>query len=95
MGFMYHDDDPIPREEGVGRILPTHDPRIPHDWIEKAAYYRWEKKGRPHGNHWADWLEAEQELHGKAKPAQPPEASSEAPPEGSPKDEPHGHSWIA
>jgi hypothetical protein len=36
--------------------------RPPQDWIETAAYFRWENRGRPHGDEWADWIEAEREV---------------------------------
>jgi hypothetical protein len=35
---------------------------IPNDFIEKAAYYHWEQRGRPQGDEWYDWLEAEKEI---------------------------------
>ena len=36
--------------------------KIPHDKIAMRAYEKWVKKGRPHGTHVQDWLEAEAEL---------------------------------
>jgi hypothetical protein len=33
-----------------------------HDEIEKLAYQFWEKRGRPDGSPWFDWLQAEQQL---------------------------------
>jgi hypothetical protein len=30
--------------------------------IAMAAYYRWEQRGRPHGDDMQDWLEAEQQF---------------------------------
>jgi hypothetical protein len=35
---------------------------IPKDWIETAAYFHWIKQGRPHGEHFSHWLEAENEV---------------------------------
>jgi len=42
--------------------------------IEKRAYYLWEQAGRPEGNGWEFWLQAEGQLmdelrHKNAKPA--------------------------
>jgi hypothetical protein len=33
--------------------------------IEKAAYYRWLNRGRPTGDDWTDWLQAEKDLKKK------------------------------
>ncbi len=52
----------MPEEKKVERITSTHGPRVPRDWVETAAYYHWEKNGRPHGNDFSDWLRAEAEI---------------------------------
>jgi hypothetical protein len=36
--------------------------KVPHDKIAMRAYEKWIKRGRPHGTHVQDWLEAEREL---------------------------------
>jgi Protein of unknown function (DUF2934) len=41
---------------------PTSHPSVPQDKIAMRAYERWVKRGRPHGTHVQDWLEAEMEL---------------------------------
>ena len=33
--------------------------------IAEAAYYLWEKRGRPHGTDMQDWIEAEKIILGK------------------------------
>jgi hypothetical protein len=33
--------------------------------IAEAAYYLWEKRGRPHGNDMQDWIEAEKAVLGR------------------------------
>jgi len=38
------------------------DAPIPKDWVETAAYFHWEKRGKPHGEPWVDWMEAEKEI---------------------------------
>jgi hypothetical protein len=35
--------------------------------VEKAAYYRWLNRGRPTGDDWTDWLQAERELKKRGK----------------------------
>jgi hypothetical protein len=40
---------------------------IPEVWIEVAAYYIWEKEGRPHGRHLDHWNLAKAELAGLSK----------------------------
>jgi hypothetical protein len=91
MPYIFHDDDPFRREEKVERVFHITDPRIPHNWIEQAAYYHWEKKGRPHGNSHEHWLEAEKELREKlsVEPKTPP------PDEPPSKVEDPKHSWLA
>jgi hypothetical protein len=92
MSNVFHDDDPFRIEEKVERVYHITDPRIPQDWIEKAAYYKWERNGRSHGNHWADWLAAEKELQEKIRTTPKPPASDETVP---PKEEDPKHSWLA
>ena len=36
--------------------------QIPHDKIAMRAYEKFCRRGRTHGNHQQDWLEAEQEI---------------------------------
>ena len=36
--------------------------KVPHDKIAMRAYEKWCQRGRPHGTHQQDWLEAEAEL---------------------------------
>jgi len=43
----------------VEKISPARKAVISKDWIETAAYFRWENRGRLHGNHHDDWLNAE------------------------------------
>ena len=40
---------------------------IPEVWIKVAAYYIWEKEGRPHGRHLDHWNLAKAELAGLSK----------------------------
>ena len=40
---------------------------IPEVWIKVAAYYIWEKEGRPHGRHLDHWNLAKAELAGLPK----------------------------
>ncbi len=64
---------------------PTGGDKVPRDWVETAAYFHWEKRGRPHGDPWADWMDAEREIRdwleatGALKPSPPPSTPS-APP---------------
>ena len=43
-------------------ISPTTQPQLPQDKIALRAYEKWVKRGRQHGSHEQDWLEAEAEL---------------------------------
>ncbi len=36
--------------------------KVPHEKIAMRAYEKWVKRGRPHGSHVQDWLDAEREL---------------------------------
>jgi hypothetical protein len=92
MPYVLHDDDSIHYDEKVERVFHITDPRIPHDWIEKAAYFNWERNGRPHGNHWADWLAAENDLRETIRSTPKPPASDQTVP---PKEEDPKHSWLA
>jgi hypothetical protein len=40
----------------------TQGQQIPHDKIAMRAYEKWCRRGRTHGHHQQDWLEAEQEI---------------------------------
>jgi hypothetical protein len=40
--------------------------QIPHEKIAMRAYEKWCQRGRPHGSHQQDWLEAERELRNEA-----------------------------
>jgi hypothetical protein len=35
---------------------------VSEELVRTAAYYHWEKRGRPAGDEWYDWLEAEKEI---------------------------------
>jgi hypothetical protein len=41
---------------------PTSQAKVPHEKIAMRAYEKWVKRGRPHGTHVQDWLDAEREL---------------------------------
>ena len=41
---------------------PQNSLKVPHDKIAMRAYDKWCQRGRPHGTHLQDWLEAEREL---------------------------------
>jgi hypothetical protein len=62
-----------PRKPGRAPAVPPgpgsqsvklHDPAVMKQ-IAEAAYYLWDKRGRPHGNDMHDWLEAEKVVLGK------------------------------
>lgn len=36
--------------------------QVPHEKIAMRAYEKWCQRGRPHGTHLQDWMEAEAEL---------------------------------
>ena len=40
----------------------SHSVKVPHEKISMRAYEKWCQRGRPHGTHLQDWLEAEREL---------------------------------
>ena len=44
-----------------GRV-PTNQGKVPHEKISMRAYEKWCQRGRPHGTHLQDWLDAEREL---------------------------------
>jgi len=41
---------------------PASTVKVPHDKIAMRAYEKWCQRGRPHGTHMQDWLDAEREL---------------------------------
>ena len=41
---------------------PSTQMKVSHDKIAMRAYEKWCKRGRPHGTHEQDWLDAEREL---------------------------------
>ena len=41
---------------------PASPVKVPHDKIAMRAYEKWVQRGRPHGTHVQDWLDAEREL---------------------------------
>jgi hypothetical protein len=41
---------------------PANQTKVPHEKICMRAYEKWCQRGRPHGTHLQDWLEAEREL---------------------------------
>ncbi len=45
---------------------PATPTKIPHERIAMRAYEKWVQRGRPHGTHMQDWLEAERELQSEA-----------------------------
>lgn len=49
-------DTPTPKTEPQESVV------IPDEFVQKAAYYHWERRGKPHGDEWYDWLEAEKEI---------------------------------
>jgi hypothetical protein len=78
-------------ERIVNKISKTNPSHIPLELVQSAAYFRWEKRGRPHGDPLTDWLHAEREVAERLK--HPQEHLLNEPPSES-KDEP-GHSWSA
>jgi hypothetical protein len=41
---------------------PANQVKVAHEKISMRAYEKWCQRGRPHGTHLQDWLEAEREL---------------------------------
>ena len=54
--------------------------KVPHEKIAMRAYEKWVKKGRPHGSHEQDWVEAETELKAEQARGTANTASSYSPP---------------
>ena len=61
----YCREPPVPLGEGDGRWLDAtltagglRQPRPPHEEVALAAYYAWEREGRPHGRDLEHWNEA-------------------------------------
>ncbi len=46
----------------VGKPAATPPVSVPREKIAMRAYEKWCQRGRAHGNHEQDWLEAEREL---------------------------------
>jgi|BarGraIncu00222A_1022003.scaffolds.fasta_scaffold378997_1 hypothetical protein len=51
-----------PKENPTSTNVKTESAPVPTEFVEKAAYYHWEKRGKPAGDEWYDWLEAEKEI---------------------------------
>jgi hypothetical protein len=51
-----------PKETPVVADVKPEAVPLPTEFVEKAAYYHWEKRGKPTGDEWYDWLEAEKEI---------------------------------
>ncbi|GEM_PF-1870921 len=64
----------------VEKVEPSNGAGVPQEWVETAAYFHWEKRGKPLHDPWGDWLEAEKEVRDwlEATGALPP-ASGPAP----------------
>lgn len=54
--------------------------KVPHDKIAMRAYEKWVKKGRPHGSHEQDWIDAETELKAELSRGTTSTGSSYSPP---------------
>jgi hypothetical protein len=54
--------------------------KVPHEKIAMRAYEKWVKRGRPHGSHEQDWVEAENELKVEQNRGTTSTTSSYAPP---------------
>jgi hypothetical protein len=48
-------DTPLPDDQSEPKDVPV-------EFVQKAAYFHWEKRGKPNGDEWYDWLEAEKEI---------------------------------
>lgn len=48
---------------GQATSTPT---KVPQEKIAMRAYEKWCQRGRPHGTHMQDWLEAERELQAES-----------------------------
>lgn len=60
---------------------PSHNPvKVPQEKIAMRAYEKWVKKGRQHGSHEQDWMEAEAELKAEQTRGATGTASSYSPP---------------
>jgi hypothetical protein len=46
----------------MGKPATTPPVSVPHEKIAMRAYEKWCQRGRSHGNHVQDWLDAEREL---------------------------------
>lgn len=47
-------------------------PKVAHEKIAMRAYEKWCQRGRPHGTHVQDWLDAERELQAESMRSMPP-----------------------
>ena len=56
----------------VEKVEPSNGAGVPQEWVETAAYFHWEKRGKPLHDPWGDWLEATGALPPASGPAPVP-----------------------
>jgi Protein of unknown function (DUF2934) len=64
IGFLVllHGGQPMSRVVSAPSAPTASHVKVPHEKISMRAYEKWCQRGRPHGTHLQDWLEAEKEL---------------------------------